>query len=63
MYLTPVLDKRAKEVCVGEVKGRLDGLVRIGDQTTYKVDQKVSRTGMARVFDLRDVLELVYSKC
>jgi hypothetical protein len=58
--LTSVLDKRAQKLWVGEIKGRLDGLVRIGNQTTYKVDQKVSRTAMARVFDLRDVLELVY---
>lgn len=41
------------------MQGWLLGLMAISDQTRHQVDKKVDRAAMARVFDLRDVLEVV----
>ncbi len=42
-----------------ELQGRLLGLMAIGNQATDKIDEKIDRTAVAGVFDLRDVLQLV----
>ena len=42
-----------------KVKGRFLRLVTVGNQATEQIDTEIERAAVTRVFDLRDVLELV----
>src|SRR5690242_13974962 len=65
-WLTSVLFKRGRsssqESTLIEMQARFFVLMAVGDESSNHVNDKIDRTAMARMLDLRNILELINNR-
>ena len=62
LLIQPEFGIRKRRKILSNMKRRFFGLMTVGNETTKNIDTKIEGTTMARMFDLRNILQLVNNR-